>query len=383
MSETTDQRGAADPEATADRLVTDLREARTALADAEAAVEEYGESTLRSVAAAHREATGLLDRYEDRATGTGDFGAYVEFQDAFVELVEGLDDDLPRREAFERANDHVDKRRLDEDDFDRAREELQVAAELAARLEARASARDRLEQAKSAAEKRHHEFGERIDRLERLRRLGEADLDAPVERLRDPVESYDEAVAAAWEAFLAEASAREAFEVVAATENYPLVDFRQPPPELREYVETKPAGTESIPTLLEYADYSTSKLDHYVDDPAALQTRVAVHRTYLERLDAGPLSVSWPPPSAATLRYRASELVSVVARFADDEVVAAARDLRNLPDEVEYERLREAALARDELDERERERLASGAVETELAAVRRARERLEAALDGD
>lgn len=359
-----------------------LRAARSDLADARAAVEDHGEERLEAVRTAYREATDLLDRYEGRATGTGDFAAFVEFQEAFVELVEGLDDDLPARDAFEAANDVLDQRRLDEDDFDRAREALDPAADRVDLLSERAAAEERLEAARRDARRRLRDLGDRIEYLGRLQRLGEADLGAPVERLRDPIESYNDAVESAWTTFKREASASEVFRVVAASEAYPLAAFRGPPTELREYVTTHAAGEESIPTLLKYADYSSSKLSHYVDDPAALRTRVATHRTYLERLDASPLTVDWPPPTAETLRHRAGELVSVTARFAPEEVVAAARRLRTLPDEVAYGRLRETAMARDELDEAERERLAAGDVESELDEARAERDRLEAALDG-
>ncbi|GAB6860964.1 hypothetical protein ACFR97_01920 [Haloplanus litoreus] len=357
-----------------------LRTAHETLRDARAAVADRGEARLETVRDAYREATDLLDRYEGRATGTGDFAAFVEFQEAFVELTEGLDEDLPAREAFEDANDLLDQRRLDEDDFERAREKLEPAADLVALLEERAAASEEFEAARRDARRRLRTLEERIDSLERLRRLGEADLDAPVERLRDPITDYNEAIRAAWADFRREASAREVFRVVEASQAYPLAAFPEAPPDLREYVENQPAGEESIPTLLEYADYSNSKLSHYVDAPAALRTRVGTHRTYLERLDADPLVVSWPPPDAETLRYRASELVSVVARFADEAPVAAARHLRDLPERVAYGRLRETALARDELDETERERLERGAVEADLTAARDERERIETAL---
>jgi len=363
-----------------DDYVDRLRTAREELSEARNAIEEVGEARLQAVRDAHREATDLLDRYEGRATGTGDFAAFVEFQESFVELVEGLDDDLPAREAFEEANEHLDQRRLSEDDFERVRETLQPAADHAALLADREQAAERHENARRDARQRLRELADRIDHLERLQRLGEADLDAPVERLREPIESYDEAVREAWADFRREASAREVFRVVEASEAFPLAAFRQPPADLREYVTNHAAGEESIPTLLEYADYSASKLSHYVDDPGALRTRVATHRTYLERLDAEPLTVSWPPPSADRLRYRASELVSVVARFAPETVIAQARRLRRLPDEVDYGRLRETALARDELDDDERDRLERGAVEAELEAARDERDRIGAAL---
>lgn len=359
-----------------------VRAASEELAAAEAAVADRGEARLAAVREAYREATDLLDRYEGRATGTGDFAAFVEFQEAFVELVEGLDADLPAREAFERANDLLDQRRLGEDDFAAARDELSAAAELVALLDDRETARERYEATRRDARRRLRELSERIDRLERLQRLGEADLDAPVERLRDPIDAYDDAVREAWREFRREASAREVFRVVEASGAYPLAAFRQPPSELREYVATAPAGEEPIPTLLEYADYSPSKLDHYVDDVGALRTTVAVHRTYLERLDAEPLTIDWPPPAAGTLERRAEELVSLVGRFADEATVATLRAVRDLPRETDYERLRTAARSREDLGEAERERVQSGDLDRELERARSLLTDLEDAIDG-
>lgn len=362
-------------------LVSELRTARDERRRVERELDEYGESTVRAVADAHREATALLDRYADSATGTGDFEAYVEFQERFVGLVEDLDDDLPERAAFEATAERFEKRRLSESDFEAARETLGSAAEVAALLERREEAESQYRRARHAVRERADEFDGRIAELERVRRLGDADLDAPVERLREPIEAYDEAVRAAFAAFKREASARELFRWIESTTAYPLVSYRRPPSDLRKYVFDRPAGEEPVATLLEYADYSTSKLDHYVDDPPALQRRVAVHRTYLERLDADPLSVSWPPPEAGVLRQRGEEIVAVAGRFADEETVALARTVRDLPRTTDYERLRETVQARTELDDRERERLASGSLESDLRDAEAERERLAAALE--
>jgi hypothetical protein len=135
--------------------------------------------------------------------------------------------------------------------------------------------------------------------------------------------------------------------------------------------------------VLEYAGYSRSKLSHYVDDPDEFRRQVARNETYLSRLDATPLTVDWPPPSAAQLRHEAGELVAVVARFADESVVARARSVRDLTFRDDYDRLRRSAVARDELTEAERDRLASGAVADELARLRDERDRLRAALDDE
>lgn len=366
---------------TATDPVAELEDARAAHSDAREEVREVGEAQIEAVADAYDRATALLDRYEGKATGTGDFEAYLRFQDEFLELTESLDEDLPARDAFEEANDLLDKRRLSGSDFERARETLEPAREVIALRDRREETGARVRELEFEIERRIEDLTERIDDLERLENLGDADFDAPVADLRDPVEAYNDSVRGAFESFVGDASARDLFEFVAATESYPLVEYRQPPPDLHEYVHEHPVGEEPVPTLLEYADYSASKLDHYVDDPSALKTRVAVHRTYLERLDADPLTVAWPPAPAEAFRFQLQEREALVHRFADEETVSLLRTLREWTHDTRFETLREASVARVELDERERERLADGAVEEEIDAARAKRRRLRDALD--
>ncbi|MFC7097279.1 DUF7118 family protein [Halobaculum marinum] len=376
-----------DPLPDADRdaatLLADLRAARQRRADAEAAVEEHGEATLETVRDAVDRADRLLERYADSATGTGDFQAYVEFQGEFAGVVEGLDESTPGYDAFERANEAVDGRRLSESDFERAREALGPARDLAGRLAEREGAATAVYEAERDAQRRLDRLDDRIAELDRLVELGEADLDAPVENLRDPIAAYDDAVAAAFESFRREAPAREVLAFVAEAAETPFVDYTTPPPELVTFLDDVDAGTDPIPDLLEYADYSASKLDHYVADPGTFTARVRPHRTYLERLSADPLTVGWPPPAAETLRFQREELVSLVAKFADESVVARARALRGAADHPEYERLRRAAEAEAELSDAEFDRVASGAAADELAAARARRAALTDALDGE
>ena len=360
--------------------VSKLETADDRLRAIEAEIDDVGEDRIETVADAYRQATRLLDRYAESATGSGDFEAYLTFQSEFIGLVDELPEDVPHREAFEAASDRMDKRRLSESDFAFARETLEPASETASLISDREDARSAYRDARRAVQRRASELDDRLEELERLQRLGEVDLDAPVEELRNPIETYNEAVRADFQRFRREASAREFFDFVETTERYPFVEFETPPSDLREYVDSYEAGTESVAQLLDYADYSASKLSHYVDDAGALQTNVAVHRTYLERLTADPLTVGWPPESAGVLRHRSEELVAVVGRFASEETVALARELRALTDDERYEQLRTAAAARDELTEEERERVASGRVADELAETRTDRERLAEAL---
>jgi len=368
------------PDPTGVRAELDRAAAR--LADARESVAEAGEDAVREVADAHETAVSLLDQYEDTATGTGDFESYVRFQDEFASLVEDLPEDLPRRGAFESALEHTDKRRLSEGDFAAAREDLAPAREVAALLSARDEALDAYRTARRDVGHRLDDVREAIADTERLLELGDADLSAPTEELREPIAAYDEAVREAFRDYRSSTSAREVLDFVATAASYPLIDVREPPTELVEYVVEYPAGEEPIPELLEYADYSNSKLDHYVEHPSALKRTVATRQTYLERLDAEPFTVGFPPEPADELRYRAEELVSVVSRFAGDDVVEHLRDVVDLArDEERFEHLRTAAVAREELDDAERERLQSGAVDDDLDDLRAEKAALEAALD--
>jgi len=375
-----------DPRAVADDLVADLREASQALDRARDRVDEVGEAELRAVADAYDDLTTLFDRYEEAVTGDGDFETFIEFQSQIAAITEELSEDVRHREVFEAVDDLLQQRRLTEADWTKVRDALEPVRADVARLDDRDEARERYADARFSAERRLDDVADRIGDLEDLQRLGDADLDAPTERLRAPIETYNDRVADAFDAFRSSASARDLLAFVAKTDAYPLVPFESPPADLREYVDAHAAGEESVGQLLEYAEYSKSKLDHYVDDPDALKRNVSTRRTYLRRLDAEPLTVDWPPVEAETLRFRARELTSVVARFADhvedgEDALVALRAVRELPRETDYERLRDSAQARAQLGPEERDRLASGAVADELAACRDAKERLEDALD--
>jgi len=374
-----DAAASADPE-----VVERLERAAADLADARAAVEQRGEDDCRRVREAYDDATDLLEEYRGKATGSGgeEFQAFMRFKKRFTDLVEGLDDDLPHRGAFEEARDVIDRRRLSESHFDRAREALSPAEAAVDVLRRRAEAREACREARRDARARLSELDDEIADAERLQELGAVDLDASVEWLRDPIEAYDEAVREAFREFRTGASARELLDLAETAADYPLGAVDPPPEELLAYVRRADAGTETVPTLLEYADYSRSKLAHYVDEPAALKRNVATERTYLERLDGSALTIGWPPPSAERLRYRCGELTSLVSRFADEDVVDRLRTVADRTRQEErYERLRTVAQARQELTDEQRRRLQSGAVADRLDRLRAQRAAVEAALE--
>ncbi|SEQ74670.1 DUF7118 family protein [Natrinema salaciae] len=362
-----------------------LEAARQRLETVETRIADHGSETVEEVTTAYRNATTLLDDYVDRATGTGkeNFQAYIELEGKFDGLVSGLADDLPERDAFENALEAIDKRRLSESDFERARDALVPAAAYADLLEEREAAKEELAEARTAAAKRRRTVDDEIDRRERLLELSNADLDAPVERLREPIEAYNEAIREGVREYRLEASAREVFDLLERSRWYPFVTYEQPPDELVDYVRENPAGEYTIPELLEYADYSRSKLSHYVESADELKRNVATQQTYLDGVDAEPLTIDWPPGPAGELRCRTREYRPFVARIADEETVAALRDVRLLATDPDYDRLQTAAQAVAQLSPGERERLADGRVADELESLRAERERLEEALAVD
>jgi hypothetical protein len=360
-----------------ERLESAARDRR----EARERINEIGESRLRRCRDRYEDLRELLDRYEDTATGSGDFKAFTEFQGSVATLVEDLDEDIPNRETFEAVDGYLQQRRLSKSDFDTAREKLQPVADRVAVLSELEDACERYAEARKDAQRELERVSAEIDDLERVATLGEADLDAPIERLSDPVETYNDAVRTAFEQFRSNAPARDVLAVIDRTDAFPLVEFVSPPNALLEYVRTHETGTEPIPALLEYADYSASKLSHYVDDTAALKRAVGTRRTYLRNLDADPLTVGWPPPPAEELPWRCRAYQSVLSSFAEESVIARLRDVRDLAWRSDYERLRESAIAQEQLSAEDRDRLARGTVKADLQTARENRETITTALE--
>ena len=193
----------------ADDLLAELRDARAEREEIAAAIERHGEESVQAVDDAVSEATRLFDRYEESATGTGDFEAYLEFQSQFAELTEELPEELPERGGFERANEAVDQRTISESDFQRAREAIADATQIAELLDRREAAQSRVADAERAVSERLSAIERRLDELEELRRLGDADLSAPTDELTEPIERYDAAVREAFDDYAHDEPVRE------------------------------------------------------------------------------------------------------------------------------------------------------------------------------
>ena len=359
-----------DPILAAGEAAAELRERYDELRRLESRIADLGVERVEAAADAYRRAHRVLDQYEEDAVGTGDFGSYVQFEGAFANAVD-VDDDTPAADAFAAADETVDKRRLSERDFAAAREALEPAGDFVDLLTDRDEAVDEYRAARKAAKDARDALADRLAELREVAQMADADLDADVDRLREPVAAYNDAVREAFRSYYRSASAREMFDFIERADATPFVDIDLPPPDLRAYADDHAAGEEPLPTLLEYADYSASKLDHYVDDAGALRTAVAVHKTYLDRIDAAPLTVDWPPAPGDELAYEIDELIPLVSRIADEETVATLRSIRGLARSEEYERLRRAAVVRDALDEPELALLRTDEIDDRLAEAER------------
>ncbi|WP_418286246.1 DUF7118 family protein [Halorubrum sp. DTA46] len=365
-----------DPVAAAGGAAARLRERYDELGRIEGRIADLGRERIEAAVDAYRRAHRVLDQYEDDAVGSGDFASYVQFEGEFANAVD-VGDDALAADAFAAADDAVDKRRLSASDFDAARDALEPVNEYVALLTDRDDAVDEYRAARKTAIDARKRLTARLDELHEVAAMADADLDADVDRLRDPIAEYNGAIRGAFDEFYKSASARDVFAFLDRADGTPFVDADVPPTDLAEYVAEYAAGEEPLPTLLEYAGYSNSKLEHYVDDPGALRTAVAVHRTYIERLDAEPLTLDWPPATGGELAYEIDELIPLVSRIADDGTVATLRSVRDLARTDEYERLRRSAEVRDALDEPELDLLERGVIDDRVRAAERTREIVE------
>ena len=367
-----DAEGERDPVRAAGEAAAVLRERYDDLEQIEARIADLGRDRVEAAVDAYRRAHRVLAQYEEDAVGSGDFASYVRFEGAFADAVD-VGDDALAADAFAAADEAVDKRRLSESDFAAARDALEPVEAYVDLLNDRDDAVDDYRAARKEAIAAKKSLDARLEELRDVADMADADLTADVDRIREPITAYNDAVREAFREFTKSASARELFAFLDRADSTPFVDVDVPPTDLAEYVADYATGEEPLPTLLDYADYSNSKLEHYVDDPGALRTAVAVHRTYIERLDAEPLTIEWPPAAGDELAYEIDELIPLVSRIAADETIATLRTIRDLARSEEYERLRRAAEVRDALDDAELDLLKRELIDDRVREAERTR----------
>lgn len=364
-----------------DSLLEDFTATRDRYEALTAEIDSVGRESVNTLADAVVQLDRLLRTYEDRATGTGDFGGYIAFRQQVEDLVEDLPADIPHADAFDTIAATVDKRRLSERDFEAIQDTLTEVRSTATLLEDESTARDEYRDIRRDVAQRIDEIDEELDHMDHLLSLAEVDLDAPVEEIRTPIDAYNQAVREAYDAYLESTPASEVLAFLNKTDRYPLVPMPTPPAGLVSYVEDLPEPL-TVRELLEYADYSRSKLAHYVEAPDTLVTAVATDRTYLERLSADPFEITWPPSEAAILEWRIRELIAVVDRFGTEDTMTKLRTVRARVQQTDrFDRLRDIAVARSTIDQDQRERIQSGELAADRGELAAFQERLADALE--
>lgn len=307
-------------------------------------VREVGEERAEQTRELYRRIEDAFEEYRDDATGHGEFGKYVEFQNIVIAAEENLEEaEVYRSEDFERALSRLDARTLQDKHFQGARSDLTEVAEFVEKYDRYENLREELREELSELEKRTEELESRAEETEK--RLEKAELAQEVDcsKLRETVEEYNEGVRGDFEGFVSEAPAVEVARLGEKTLDAPLVDDapieRGAADRLGRYVDD-----ETVSRVLELADASDGKLSHYFEDPDGF--RDAVPRVFFETAEPEPFELSYE--TEGVVRRRVPELVSLVGRFAEEETVAALRRVGDIARNGEYAEARNALLAEKE-----------------------------------
>lgn len=310
-------------------------------------VSDVGEDRAENTRELYKTVDEALEQYREDATGHGDFGKYVEFQNVVIASEEKLDDrDVYQKDDFESALSRLDARTLQDKHFRRARKDLSDVRGLVESYDRYEELRDELRDELSRLERRldgiEDEIKEKEEVLERVENAEETDASV----LRDAVEGYNQRVRREFKEFVKEAPAVDVARLGERTLDAPLVENaaveRGTAERLARYVDD-----ETVDRVLELADASDGKLSHYFDNPEGF--RDAVPRTFFETLDTEPFEISYG--SEGVVRRRVPELVSVVDTFADEETVAALRRVRDIAANDNYDEMRRALVAREDTGE--------------------------------
>lgn len=308
------------------------------------AVVEVGEDRAEKTRELYRRLEDAFEEYREDATGHGEFGRYVEFQNIVIEAEETVEqEDVYSAEEFKRALGHLDARTLRDKHFRRANEDLSDIRDLVETYERYVELEDELRNELRDLEHRADELDREISRKEEALEKAVEVEDIDGSRLREAVEKYNDSVRSNFETFVREAPAVEVARIGEQTHDTALVDDapleRGTAEGLSNYVDD-----ETVERVLELADSSDGKLSHYVDDTDGF--REAVPRTFFETADGTRFKLSYEPEGVA--RRRADELIPLVGKFADDETVATLRRVRDMAANGTYGEMRRALVAREE-----------------------------------
>lgn len=307
-------------------------------------VREVGEERAEETRDLYEKIDAAFEEYREDATGHGEFGRYVEFQNVVIAAENRLEaSDVYRADDFEKALSRLDARTLRDKHFRRARGDLEEIAGFVGEYKSYVELRDALKEELSQKERRVDELEDEIRESERRLDTARRGEEVDASPLREAVERYNERVREEFEAFLRKASAVEVARLGEKTLDAPLVDDAPIERGTAERL-SRHVDDEAVERVLELADSSDAKLSHYVDNTDGF--RAAVPRTFFETADAERFELGYE--REGVMRRLVPELVRIVSRFADEETVAALRRVGGMAERGEYGPMRRALEARED-----------------------------------
>lgn len=313
-------------------MIQELEESRRA-------VDVAGRREVEAARSIYNRLSNYIDRYEEPAKGHGDFESYLEFQSVLAEIEEELSDDVYGKEAFENALGRFESRTLRAKHFERAKNDLKEVQDVVESLEREEHLVDELETETGRLRKRRREIENELQDLdERISHAKEA-TNVEYQELKELVEKYNQRVEEEFRSYISSASAVDVARLARKLSNMPLL----PTPAIEDgavdVLESPGVKDESVDRVLEYAGYSNSKLEHYVDRPEEFRKKVP--EAWFRTADAGPFKLSLDEREGVVER-KIPELVRVISIFSGEETVRVLRKIGDLARKGEYSELRSA-----------------------------------------
>lgn len=349
------------------------------LRDLERRIEELGPGRLDRVEFLLSELKGLVREYEDKDRT---FKTHRSLRMTLDRLARRIQKSYENEEIGEEV-EHFDKALVHARDWHwkDTRRALEPLEEIAGLRDERNRVEKEIRRQKKARRKKRRELEERARRLRSLR---DTRLDPGAEEyihsIQERLDRVNERIVGVLDALVSNAPTREVIRLLGDVGIRPELGLPRAPDKsgLMGFLGSHPVGNEPIYRVLEYADYSDSRLSHYVDRPREFKDAMSANLAYLEKItDIRRLAPKLQVEPGGMLARRLSALTSLVSRagsLVEKDTSGLVQELREMRREVlsgEYARHFSSYRRIQRLSQEERRLVEAGAVEDELAEVER------------
>lgn len=328
--------------------MADVSERIQELKRARQRIEDIGLEKAKKTHDFYSELSETMEEYREDAVGTGDFETYVEFQgilDDLLQRINNSQNEVYRAEDFERVIDGFEKRVIRESDFRRAESRLADVRELAETIDRVREIEKELRYEKGRLERRKSELESRLKRVGRKIDTAKGVSDIDPSPLISIIESYNSSVETDFEEFYNSAPSIKVARLGEKARDLPLADIKPLDKETVEILRRTGMGQKTVSEVLEYADYSNSKLSHYIERPDEFRRNVS--QTWFKLLSADDFKISVETPQNL-IKHKVPELIRIVDEFGSEETVRRLREIHSVAEKGEYAPMRRAYLSEKE-----------------------------------